>query len=266
MIGQNPSYPKPSPTNPGPPLDVLDARRLLQELEIHQIELEMQNRELQKARNEAEEAREIYRDLYDFAPVGYFTLSREGDVLMANLTGAMLLGIERDKLTGCAFTQWIAPNKHEEFGDFLKRVLNGKESVSIELEIRQTGGKRYFADIEAHMGSGDRVCRMMVTDVTRRKAEQKTERLRKISTRSNRKLQEEVLHWREMEAALKTAREELSESLEKSEEQKEQLLKLSRALLHAQEEERNRISRELQNRIVQALVSIQHELELLARQ
>src|SRR5690606_10705168 len=63
------------------PTDPMDAQRLLHELEVHQIELEMQNIELQQARNEAEEAREIYRDLYDIAPVGYFTLSPEGNIL-----------------------------------------------------------------------------------------------------------------------------------------------------------------------------------------
>ena len=241
----------------------MDTQRLVQELELHQIELELQNRELQQARNEAEEAREIYRDLYDFAPVGYFTLSREMNVLMANLTGANLLGVERDSLTGCSFSQWICLNKREEFGQFLSRAFSGKDPLPIELDVLQVGGKSFTADIEVRKSVSDHICRMMVTDVTRRKAEQKAERLKKISTRSNRRLQEDVHHWREVEASLKMARDELTESLEQSEGQQKKLLNLSQALLHAQEEERKRISTELQGRIVQALTAIKHELDLL---
>jgi hypothetical protein len=68
-----------------------DSRRLLHELQVHQIELEMQNAELQVARDWAEALLENYTDLYDFAPVGYFTLTAAGAILQANLTGATLV-------------------------------------------------------------------------------------------------------------------------------------------------------------------------------
>ena len=67
-------------------------QRLVHELEVHQIELEMQNAEIRHARDEAESALEKYTDLYDFAPVGYFTLDHEGIIRSVNLTGASLLG------------------------------------------------------------------------------------------------------------------------------------------------------------------------------
>ena len=75
-----------------------DSRRLVHELRVHQIELEMQNQELQGARAEAEAGLERYTDLYDFAPVGYLTLTSDGMISEINLTGATMLGMERSHL------------------------------------------------------------------------------------------------------------------------------------------------------------------------
>ncbi|MDA3873553.1 MAG: histidine kinase [Kiritimatiellae bacterium] len=250
--------------NSGPTLAV-DAQRLLHELEVHQIELEMQNVELQKARNEAEEARVTYQNLYDFAPVGYFTLSREGSVLMANLPGASLLGTERGALTGHPFSQWVAPDKRADFKEFLDRVFEGEGPVSMELDIQRRGEEGFIANLEAREGEGDQGCRMILTDITQRKAGEEADRRLKISTRSNRKLKGEILHRKEVEATLETAQGRLDQSLEKSERQRKRLRTLTHALLNAQEEERKRISRELHDGIVQALVVIQYEFELLSQ-
>jgi PAS domain-containing protein len=73
----------------------LEAVRLVHELEVHQIELEMQNEQLQHTRAQAETLLAQYTDLYDFAPTGYLTLDRDGAILAVNLTGARLIGIER---------------------------------------------------------------------------------------------------------------------------------------------------------------------------
>src|ERR1035441_10209424 len=69
-----------------------DPRRLLHELQVHQVELEVQNAELQEARTRMEARLEKYTDLYDFAPVGYFSVDDRGRIIEANLTGAALLG------------------------------------------------------------------------------------------------------------------------------------------------------------------------------
>ena len=71
-----------------------DGMRMLHELEVHQIELEMQNAELSHIRDEMEKVLDRYTDLYEFAPVGYFTLDNQGAVTAANLTAAGLVGLE----------------------------------------------------------------------------------------------------------------------------------------------------------------------------
>jgi PAS domain-containing protein len=86
-----------------------DARRLLHELEVHQIELEMQNTELRSARDELEVLLDKYTELYDFAPVGYFTLAADGTIRLANLTGATMVGIGRSNLIGRSFAMLVAP-------------------------------------------------------------------------------------------------------------------------------------------------------------
>ena len=80
-----------------------DTQKLIHELQVHQIELEMQNEELSLSWAEVEAALERYADLYDFAPVGYFTLDRDGTISQCNLTGACLLGVERARLVNRRF-------------------------------------------------------------------------------------------------------------------------------------------------------------------
>ncbi|MBU4036929.1 MAG: PAS domain-containing sensor histidine kinase, partial [Proteobacteria bacterium] len=84
------------------------AQKLLHKLEVHQIELEMQNTELRRVQEELELSRDKYSELYDFAPVGYFTFDTRGLILEANLTGCQLLGIERQLLVNKPFIGFIA--------------------------------------------------------------------------------------------------------------------------------------------------------------
>src|SRR5689334_1400266 len=80
-----------------------ETRRLVHELEVHQIELEMQNEELQNARDKLETALDQYSELYDFAPVGYFSLDPQSRILQVNLKGAALLGVPRPRLINRLF-------------------------------------------------------------------------------------------------------------------------------------------------------------------
>src|SRR5580658_6142786 len=91
----------------------LQPQHALHELRVHQIELEMQNEELRRAQEELEISRERYFDLYDLAPVGYFTLSEHGIILEANLTGAKLLGIARGALVKQPLSRFILPEDQD---------------------------------------------------------------------------------------------------------------------------------------------------------
>jgi two-component system CheB/CheR fusion protein len=141
-----------------------DAQKLIQELEIHQIELELQNEELRKTRLEAEANLERYTELYDFAPVGYVTLSREGIIRQANLTAAKLLGINRGKLTGQRMGRLVADLP--SFNSFLASVFRSQVRESCEVMLSATSTTRRTLRIEATLAESGEVCRAMLTDIS----------------------------------------------------------------------------------------------------
>ena len=116
-----------------------DMQRQLHELQVHQIELEMQNDELQESRNAMEVQLEKYSDLYDFAPVGYFSLDEQGVVTEANLSGATLLGVERSRLISRRIAAFIVPTSHAVFAEFLKQVFFGSDKPICDLELVTSG-------------------------------------------------------------------------------------------------------------------------------
>jgi PAS domain-containing protein len=100
-----------------------EAGRLIHELQVHQIELEMQNEELRRAQGELEASRARYFDLYDLAPVGYFTLSEQGLILEANLAGAGLLGVGRSTLVKQPLSRFIFHEDQDIYYLHCKRLL-----------------------------------------------------------------------------------------------------------------------------------------------
>ncbi len=112
-----------------PPTDT-DQLRLLHELQVHQIELELQNEELTQAYLEAQSLRDKYWDLYDFAPVGYFTLSALGEILELNLCAASMLGKDRSTLINRRLGDFIHPDSLQSFNNFLKDASESKDEVS----------------------------------------------------------------------------------------------------------------------------------------
>src|SRR5690348_8315184 len=110
-----------------PERTVAETHRLVHELEVHQVELEMQNEELQITRDELEAALDQSSDLYDFAPVGYFSLDAQSRILKVNLKGAALLGVARPQLTERLFTSFVLPASRPFFVTFLERVLGSGE-------------------------------------------------------------------------------------------------------------------------------------------
>ena len=95
-------------------LPTKELQALVNELQVHQIELEMQNDGLKRVQLALEEARDKYQDLYDFSPVGYFTLTHNGIIREANLTGAILLGTPRTKLINMCFGRFVASDSDNQ--------------------------------------------------------------------------------------------------------------------------------------------------------
>lgn len=143
-----------------------DQERLLHELQVHQIELEMQNEELQQAYERAEEALKKYTILYDFAPTGYFTLDDEGTIQELNFTGAELLGDKRISLIGSNFKLFIHRDSMDAFNQFFSQVFtaNGKESC--QLWLGYDDKPLYFVYIEGVVIGGDQKCLLSVIDLT----------------------------------------------------------------------------------------------------
>jgi signal transduction histidine kinase len=139
---------------------------LLQELQLHQIELESQNAELRQVRDELETSLGQYNDLYDFAPVGYLTLDRAGGIRALNLTGASLLGRERSLLLGCRFGQFVAVEARCAFNGFLEKVFVSRVKESRELALL-VGNRPLFVQIEA--AASGQECRAAIIDISARR-------------------------------------------------------------------------------------------------
>jgi len=146
-----------------------EAHRLLHELQVHQIELEMQNAELRQARDEVETALEKFTDLYDFAPVGYFTLARDTGIVAVNLAGAGLLGLERSHLINRRFELFVADDSRSPFTAFLDKVFAGKAKLACEIALLKEGNQQFFVQIEALARMSGDECRVAVIDITERR-------------------------------------------------------------------------------------------------
>ena len=114
--------------------------RILHDLQVYQIELELQNRELREAQSALEASRNRYADLYDFAPIAYFTFDPVGRVLEVNLTGATLIGREREQLIGAPFTALVDLADHTVFRTHLRRCADARVPVVTELALTTRRG------------------------------------------------------------------------------------------------------------------------------
>ena len=157
------------PTPDDLPQTEVDTLRLVHELQVHQIELELQNEELQRLRTEIEISLEDYTELYDFSPVGYFTLTRDGTIRQANLFGARLLNVERANAVGVHFEQFIREDKRAVFNTFFKMVFSRKTKETLEIELFPKGDKPRWIQIEAVAKEQLHECRMVVLEITARK-------------------------------------------------------------------------------------------------
>jgi len=143
--------------------------RLLHELQVHQVELEVQNEELRRSHAEMDALQERYRNLYDKAPVGYCTLSVQGIVMEANLTAAALLGVSRAALVGRHFSSFVPSDDQDIY--FLKRqlIVQSGEPLDWEQRLRRKGGTVIWVSIKTTGLGTDQDCsqyRLVFSDIT----------------------------------------------------------------------------------------------------
>jgi len=246
-----------------------DSQRLLHELQVHQVELEMQNSELQEARDRMELLLEKYTDFYDFAPVGYLSLDESGQILEVNLNGAALLGVSRARLINRRLPPFITPASRPTFLAFLKRVFTGGGKQVCEATILREGGQSIWADFHGTFALSSRDpkkwCRVVVSDITVLKRAEEAQRRSDAIAAANEELRREIARRKVIEESLKKSEQHQRHLLEQSHQMQEQLRHLSRQVLQAQEEERKRISRELHDVIAQTLTGINIRLATLKK-
>jgi len=154
------------------PLAAIGADRLLHELRVHQIELEMQNEELRRALVEVDAARDRYFDLYELAPVGYLTMNAKGLILEANLTAATLLGEPRGALVHQPFSRFILPEDLGTYFHHRTRLLGNHERQAFDLQMLTKSGSVSWLRLEttqAKDASGAQLIRATLSNVSKHK-------------------------------------------------------------------------------------------------
>jgi len=147
-----------------------EPRRLLHELQAHQIELEMQNRELREAQARIEQARDRYADLYDFAPVGYVSFDENGRIEGLNLPAAAILASERVRLIGQPFARWLERDGTTTFFNHLRRVFDEQNEVVAEVKLKGLAGETRTVRLQSQAiskeGGNAAVCHSALIDIT----------------------------------------------------------------------------------------------------
>jgi PAS domain S-box-containing protein len=149
-----------------------DTTRMLHELRVHQIELEMQNEELRAVQAEIEAGRVRYFDLYDMAPVGYCTVSEHGLILEANLTAATLLGTARGNLVKRPLSHFIVKEDQDIYYLHRKQLFALRKPQEFELRLVKPDGTFFWAHLTATAAQaedGTPVCRVVLSNITERK-------------------------------------------------------------------------------------------------
>ena len=152
--------------------------RLLHELQLYQIELEMQNEELRRTQLESEILRARYFDLYDLAPVGYVTVNEKGLILETNLTLATLLGETRTALIKQPLSRFILPEDQDLYYLHCKRLLATGAQQACDLRMKKKNGIPFWVHLEASTAQdpdGLPVTRVVINDITVRKREQEVQ-------------------------------------------------------------------------------------------
>ena len=140
--------------------------KLIHELQVHQIELELQNEELQLAKDHAEIAAGKYTTLYEFAPSGFFSISDQGEIVDLNLSGALMLGKDRTHLRNSYFDFSISPDSRPVFNLFLKKIFKSNSKESCEVTLETSGNQPVFVHLSGIATESGSQCLVTMVDVT----------------------------------------------------------------------------------------------------
>jgi diguanylate cyclase (GGDEF)-like protein/PAS domain S-box-containing protein len=156
-------------THTEPLQSLWDAKQLVQELEVHKIELEMHNEALSRAYEEADVLRERYADIYDFSPVGYFATDPKGSIIDVNLAGAILIGIKRSFKNRYRFDAFISSEYLPVFRKFLAGVFSNQAANVCEVQLLKSHHELGpFVQVQAVPDESGAECRMVVMDISER--------------------------------------------------------------------------------------------------
>lgn len=149
------------------PYEKTDSKRLLHELQVHQIELEMQNEELRRAYETAEAALKKHTILFDLSPMGYFTLNSEGTISELNFTGSEILGEKRFSLIGSNFKLFVSEESKTVFNKFFKKVYSSNAKESCEIQIGEKNKTSRSVYLEAVVSEDDQKCFLSILDISK---------------------------------------------------------------------------------------------------
>jgi PAS domain S-box-containing protein len=273
---------------------------LLHELDVHRVELEMQNEQLRSQQSELEKSQARYADLYDLAPVGYFTLDPHGRILEVNRTGARLLGVAQGRLIRRSFRGFVDGPSQAAFLAHLARVFKKRAGQSSHLRLLRTDGTSLYARLVSlrtdHDPEHGCCCRSAVIETTAKKKvedalnqahaelEQRVQQRTRELSQTNRALESQARHRQRAEQALKEAHDELerrvqqrtAELLQTNQtlaaeiaqrlEAEQARHRVLRRLIEIQEAERGRIARGLHDQFGQDLAALSLTLKRLSTQ
>lgn len=246
-----------------------ETQRLFHELQVHQIELELQNEELNQANSAARTALEKYTDLYDFAPVGYFSLDEKGLMVELNMAGAVILGVERSRLTGRRFQLFVLPSSRRAFQEFLDGIFSGMGRQYCEVEMQREVAGSFWAELAGTSvpitNGAQRLSRIVVSDISARRLAEKEHKRIGVLAATNRDLHKEIVLRRASEAALRKSEERFRKLLFQSRLLEKRLRSMTHEMLKVQEDQRKEISRELHDEVSQILLSINVQLAIFAK-
>ena len=151
-----------------------DIRKEIHELQVHQIELEIQNEELMKAKDRAEFAEKKYTELYESAPSGYLTLSKEGDILELNNSAARMLNKESVHLVNSRFALFISEETKVLFAHFFNKVFESHQKENCEVVLKTEGNPPVYINIDAITSKDKEYCLLTMVDITKSKEAEKS--------------------------------------------------------------------------------------------